>query len=237
MVWSWIPRNLEQILGLLGEHVVLALVPVLAGLILAVPLGWLANRNRIARSILVPAAGLLYTIPSLALFILLPGILGTRILDPTNVVVALALYTVALLVRSVADALAAVPAMVVAAATAMGFRPGRRFVEVELPLAVPVLIAGLRVAAVSNISLVSVGALIGVGGLGQLFTEGFQRNFPTQIITGIFLTVALALLIDGLLLLVGRLVTPWERPGKQKTPKAGAAAPKADAPAPKAVTR
>jgi osmoprotectant transport system permease protein len=120
---------------------------------------------------------------------------------------------VALLVRSTADALAAVPRMVVAAATAMGFRPGRRFVEVELPLSVPVLIAGLRVATVSNISLVSVGALIGVGGLGELFTDGYQRNFPTEILTGVMLTVLLALAADATLLGVGRLVTPWERTG------------------------
>jgi osmoprotectant transport system permease protein len=213
VVWDWIPRNSDLILGLLAEHLVLSLVPVLIGLVLAVPLGWLANRNPVARTVLIPSAGLLYTIPSLALFILLPGLLGTRILDPVNIIVALAIYTVALLVRSVADALAAVPSMVVAAATAMGFRPGRRFVAVELPLAVPVLIAGLRVATVSNISLVSVGALIGVGGLGELFTDGFQRDFPTEIITGIVLTVLLALTADAVLLGVGRLATPWDRAG------------------------
>lgn len=213
MVWDWIPRNLGMLGELLGEHVVLALVPVLIGLLLAVPIGWAANRNRALRGVLVPAASVLYTIPSLALFIVLPAIIGTRILDPLNVVVALTLYTVALLVRSVADALGAVPSLVVAAATAMGYRPGRRFVSVELPLAVPVLIAGLRVAAVSNISLVSVGALIGVGGLGQLFTDGYQRNFPLEIVTGIVLILLLALVVDGLLVLVGRVTTPWARAG------------------------
>lgn len=211
MVWIWIPRNAAMLLELLRQHLVLALAPVLIALVIAVPLGWLANRSRPARAVLVPAAGLLYTIPSLALFILLPGILGTRILDPVNIVAALTLYTVALLVRSIADALAAVPAMIVAAATAMGFTVGRRFVQVELPLAVPVLIAGLRVATVANISLVSVGALIGVGGLGGLFTDGFQRDFPTEIIVGIVLIVALALAADAVLLGIGRLVTPWAR--------------------------
>ncbi len=215
MVWNWIPRNAGMILGLLGQHVLLSLIPVVVGLVFAVPLGWLANRSTGMRAVLVPAAGLLYTIPSLALFILLPGLLGTRILDPVNIVVALSIYTIALLVRSIADALAAVPSMVVAAATAMGFRVGRRFLSVELPLAVPVLIAGLRVATVSNISLVSVGALIGVGGLGGLFTDGFQRDFPTEIITGIVLIVALALVADGLLLGLGRLVTPWARAGER----------------------
>lgn len=213
MIWAWIPRNGSLILGLLGQHLVLSFLPVVIGLVLAVPLGWLANRSRAARAVLIPSAGVLYTVPSLVLFIVLPGILGTKILDPINVVVALAIYTVALLVRSVADALAAVPGMVVAAATAMGFRPTRRFVSVEFPLAVPVLIAGLRVATVSNISLVSVGALVGIGGLGQLFTQGFQNNFPTEIVTGVVLSLVIALLADALLLGVGRLVTPWNRAG------------------------
>jgi osmoprotectant transport system permease protein len=213
VIWAWIPRNGSLILGLLGQHIILSLLPVVIGLVLAVPLGWLATRSRVARAVLIPSAGVLYTVPSLVLFIVLPGILGTRILDPINVVVALAVYTVALLVRSVADALAAVPSMVVAAATAMGFRPTRRFVSVELPLAVPVLIAGLRVATVSNISLVSVGALVGVGGLGQLFTQGFQNNFPTEILTGVILSLLIALLADALLLGVGRFATPWSRAG------------------------
>lgn len=218
MIWDWIPRNGSLILGLLGEHLVLSLLPVVIGLVLAVPLGWLASRQPVARAVLVPAAGLFYTIPSLALFVLLPGVLGTKVLDPVNIIVALTIYTVALLVRSVADALAAVPALVLAAATAMGFRPARRFVEVELPLAVPVLIAGLRVATVSNISLVSVGALIGVGALGELFTEGFQRNNPVEILTGIVLIIALALAADAVLLGLGRVATPWERAGTAVKP-------------------
>jgi osmoprotectant transport system permease protein len=213
VVWEWIPRNVERLLGLLGEHVVLSLVPVVIGLLFAVPLGWLANRSPAARAVLIPASGLLYTIPSLALFVLLPGILGTQIKSPVNVIVALAIYTVALLVRTISDALAAVPSMVVAAATAMGFRPARRFVAVELPLAVPVLVAGLRVATVSSISLVSVGALIGVGGLGELFTDGYQRSIPSEIVAGIVLTVGLALLADAVLLAAGRVATPWQRAG------------------------
>jgi osmoprotectant transport system permease protein len=211
VVWDWIPRNAELILGLLREHILLAFPPVAIGLVLSVPLGWLANRNDRARAVLVPAASLLYTIPSLALIIMLPAVLGTLTLDPINIAAALTIYTVALLVRSVADALAAVPRVVVASATAMGFRSGRRFLTVELPLGVPVLIAGLRVATVSNISLVSVGALIGVGGLGGLFTDGYQRDFPTEIVTGIVLTALLALVSDLALLGIGRLCTPWER--------------------------
>jgi osmoprotectant transport system permease protein len=211
VIWSWIPANADRIMALTVEHLRLALIPVVAGLVLAVPLGWLANRYRPARAVLVPAAGVLYTIPSLALFVALPGILGTRILSEINIIVALTIYTVALLVRSVADALAAVPGLVIAAATAMGYRPARRFLDVELPLAVPVLIAGLRVATVSSISLVSVGALIGVGGLGAFFTEGFELEFPTEIVAGIGLIVLLALAGDALLLMLGRVLTPWNR--------------------------
>ncbi len=211
MIWDWIPRNSERILDLTATHLLLALIPVVLGLALSIPLGWLANRARPARVTLIPAAGVLYTIPSLALLVLLPAILGTKILDPVNLVVALTIYTVALLVRTVADALAAVPGHVIDAATAMGYGAPRRFAAVELPLAVPVLVAGVRVATVSNISLVSVGALIGIGGLGELFTEGFQRDFPTEIIVGIVLTLVLALLADAVVLAIGRVLTPWTR--------------------------
>lgn len=207
--WSWIPANADRLVPAIGVHVVLALLPVIIGLVVAIPFGWVANRWPVARAILVPTAGLLYTIPSLVLFILLPGILGTRILDPLNVVVALSIYTVALLVRSVADALAAVPSMVVAAATAMGYKPARRFAQVELPLSLPVLIAGLRVATVTNMSLVSVGALIGIGGLGYFITDGFGRANITSQAAGVVIIVLLALIFDALLVLAGRLATPW----------------------------
>lgn len=213
MIWDWIPANADRILALTLEHLRLSLIPVVAGLLLAVPFGWLANRYRPARAVLIPAAGVLYTIPSLALFVVLPGILGTQILSEVNIVVALTLYTVALLVRIVADALAAVPGTVVASATAMGYRPTRQFFDVELPLAVPVLVAGLRVATASTVNLVTVGALIGVGGLGELFTEGFQLNFPTEIVTGVTLVVLLTLVGDALLLGLSRASTPWSRVG------------------------
>jgi osmoprotectant transport system permease protein len=211
--WGWIPRNSDLLVNLTIEHAVLALLPVLLGLAVSLPLGWLAGRNPVVRGVVITVTGVLYTVPSLALIVVLPLVLGTRILDPLNVVVALTIYTVALLVRSVADALDAVPGSVIAAATAMGYRPFRRFLSVELPLAVPVVVAGLRVAAVSNTSLVTVGALVGVGGLGRLFTDGLQRNIPSAIVAGIVLVLALALILDGMLLLVGRLLTPWARVG------------------------
>jgi osmoprotectant transport system permease protein len=212
---SWLARNWVHIADLTGQHVVLALVPVVIGLVVAVPLGWLASRSTAVRAPLLSVSGVLYTIPSLALIVVLPGILGTKILNPINVITALSIYAAALLVRSVTDALTAVPEPVVAAATAMGYRPVRRFFTVELPLVVPLVVAGLRVAAVSSISLVSVGALIGVGGLGQLFTDGFQLDFVTPIIAGIVGSIALALVTDGVLLLIGRMLTPWARAGRR----------------------
>lgn len=210
---TWILDHLDVLFTVSLEHLWLALVPVVVGLLISLPLGWMASRWRLAKSILVPTAGMLYTIPSLALFVLMPLILGTRILDPLNVQAALTIYTVALLVRSVADALAAVPPAVTAAATAMGYRPLGRFFAVELPLAVPVLLAGVRVAAVSNISLVSVGALIGVGGLGGFFTEGYQRGNQAEIIAAIVAILLLALLVEMILVLAGRVLTPWARAG------------------------
>jgi osmoprotectant transport system permease protein len=158
----------------------------------------------------------LYSIPSLAMFVALPGLLGTKILDPLNIVVALSIYTVALLARTVVDGLASVPEHVLQAATAMGFGRIRRLIKVELPIAVPVVVAGLRVAAVANISLVSVGAVIGVGGLGQLFTSGFQLDFLTPIYVGVGLLVLLALIVDTLLVLGQRLLTPWVRAGRAR---------------------
>jgi len=203
------PRNRETVRELLLVHARLSLVPLVLGLLAALPVGWAAHRFRVARALVLGASNVLYTVPSLALFVILPPVLGTKILDELNVVVALALYTAALLVRPVADALDALPAHVLAAATAVGYRPLRRFLTVELPLAVPVLAAGVRVASVSNISLVSVGALIGVGGLGQLFTEGFQSAYNPPIVVGIVFTLALALVVDLLLVAARRLLTPW----------------------------
>jgi osmoprotectant transport system permease protein len=210
-VISYYNSHSSEINNWLGWHARLAAIPLVLGLIISLPLGWLARQYRWLYPPLISLAGLLYTIPSLALFIIMPGILKTQILDPNNVIAALTIYTVALLVRVVADGLAAVPGEVVQAATAMGYRRTGRFLRVELPIAVPVIAAGLRVAAVSNVSLVSVAALIGVPELGQLFTNGFQLNYNTPVILGIILTVLLALVFDGIILLGARLLTPWRR--------------------------
>nr|WP_300142620.1 ABC transporter permease subunit [Propionicimonas sp.] len=196
------------------NHAVLAVIPLVVGLLLAIPLGWLARRHRVLYTPLIAGTGLLYTIPSLALFILMPLVLGTGILDPVNVVAALTIYTVALLVRTVADGLGSVPDDVTQAATAMGIGRVRRFFGVELPLAVPVIAAGLRVAAVSNVSIVSVAALLGIPQLGSLFTDGFARNFLDPIVVGILACMALALVLDLAILWGSRAVTPWLRAGR-----------------------
>ncbi len=210
---EWVLGHLDDIAAYTVDHAWLAGLPLLVGSILAVPLGWLSRQYRWLYTPLVAGTGLLYTIPSLALFILMPLFLGTRILDAVNVLVAMTIYTLALMVRTVADALRAVPDSVIASATAMGLRPVRRLFTVELPLAVPVIAAGMRVAAVSNVSIVSVAALIGVPQLGSLFTDGFQRDFLDPILAGLVACVLLALAFDLVIVLVTRLLTPWQRGG------------------------
>ena len=199
-------------------HLRLSLVPVLAGLAIALPWGVLAWRRNVLRRLTTLTASVVFTIPSLALFVVLPLIIPTRILDEANVIVALTLYTTALLVRSVFEALDAVPSHVRDAATALGYRPIVRLLKVELPLSLPVLVAELRVVVVTNISMVSVGAVIGIGGLGTWFTEGYQANKSDQIVAGIIAILMLALVVDMLILLAGRLATPWNRasrPGRR----------------------
>ncbi len=208
---DWFTAHIDDVWNLFVEHAYLAGVPLLLGLLIALPVGWLARRYSWLYPPLIIGTGLLYTLPSLAVFILLPGILHTQILDPNNVLVAMTIYTVALLVRTVADGLGAVPEDVRLAANAMGYRPIRRLIGVELPLAVPVIAAGMRVAAVSNVSIVSVAAIIGVEQLGSLFTDGFNRDFFAPIVTGIIACGVLSLLFDVIIVVVTWLLTPWAR--------------------------
>jgi len=213
-VWDYARENHHEVWSGLREHVWLALLPVLIALVLALPLAWLIGRFGWLRQTILAVGSIVYTIPSLALFLLLSGIIGTGYLDPLNVVIALTLYSVALLVRTTADALASVDDSVLQAATAMGYRPARQWFTVQLPLALPVVFAGLRVATVANVSMVSIAALIGLGGLGELFTRGFRLGFYTPpIVIGLLLTVALALVADLLLVLLQRMLTPWSRVG------------------------
>ena len=195
-------------------HLRLSLIPVLLGLLIAVPVGALVWRHTALRRLTTLAASIIFTIPSLALFVVLPLIIPTRILDETNVIVALTLYTTALLVRAVPEALDAVPAYVRDAAAAVGYTRIGQLVKVELPLSIPVLIAGLRVVAVTNISMVAVGSVIGIGGLGTWFTEGYQSDKSDQIVAGIVAIFVLAVIIDILILAAGRIITPWVRKTK-----------------------
>jgi osmoprotectant transport system permease protein len=210
-VWTYFRDNQSDVLHWTWTTVWLAAVPLVVGLIIALPIGWLASRYRWTYPPVITVAGLAYTIPSLVLFLVLPGLLGTQILSPINVAVALTVYTVALLVRVVADGLSSVSTTTLSAASAMGYTNRQRLFAVQLPIAVPVIGAGLRVAAVSNVSLVSVASLLGVAQLGTLFTEGSQLNSLPPILLGLILIIALALLFDVVIVLGIRLLTPWQR--------------------------
>lgn len=211
MNWEWLKDNAGMIGELAWAHLLIALPAIVATFVLAVPLGWAAHRSGRFREVIVVATSLIYVIPGLAMFVFMPLVLGTSILSPVNVVVAMTAYGIALMVRSAADAFDSVPRAVRDSATAAGYSPLKRVMRVELPLAGPGLLAGVRVVAASTISLISVGALVGVRSLGTLFTEGFQRAFTTEIIAGLVGTVVLALLIDAALILIAHLTMPWRR--------------------------
>jgi osmoprotectant transport system permease protein len=213
---NWIINNIDLIWSLTLEHVRLSVPPIVLGFLISIPLGWFAYRFKLTRGILLTVAGLLYTIPSLALFVILPPLLGISFLSELNITIALTLYAVAIMARSVADALASVDPAIRQSATAVGFGGWRRFWTVDFPLAGPVVLAGLRVAAVSTVSLVTVGILIGVESLGYLFTNGFQRRIIEEILAGVVMTVIVALLIDRGLVLLGRLLMPWTTVKKMK---------------------
>lgn len=208
---SYVQDHWSDILQRAWQHTLLAGIPLILGLLIALPLGWLAHSRSRWRPAMVAGSGLLYTVPSLALFIVMPIILGTRILSPLNVIAAMTVYTLALLVRTVTDALDAVPGAVTQAATAMGMPAFRRLLRVELPLGVPVIAGGLRVAAVSNVSIVSVASLIGVSQLGYYLTDGYNRDYGVEIAVGIIGCLILALLFDLVIQVVARLLTPWRK--------------------------
>jgi osmoprotectant transport system permease protein len=208
MKWDWIPDHFGYLWSKLTEHSVLAFTPILFGLLIAVPLGMACVRWPRVYAPVLAVTSVLYAMPSIALFVFLVSYTGLN--DPTAII-PLTIYTLSVLVRNVVDGLRGVPESVRQAATAMGFTGLRRLLRVDLPIAVPVIIAGLRIATVSSISLVSVASLIGLGGLGELFTDGFQREFLTPIVVGVFLTVVLAVLADLVLVGAQRFLTPWAR--------------------------
>lgn len=213
---SWVSENIGLILSLSLEHIRQSIIPIVLGFVISVPLGWVAWRFRLVRGTILVVTGLLYTIPSLALLSLLPVILGISYIDPVNVMVALTIYAVALMVRAVADGLNSVDEDIRLASVAMGYGPLRRFWAVDFPLAGPVVLAGLRVTAASTIALATVGILVGVTNLGYLFTNGLQRRIIPEVLSGIVAVVIIALIVDGILVLTGRVLMPWARASRRR---------------------
>ena len=214
---TWLINNLGQVGSYFLIHTLLSLSAIVAAAVLSVPLARLAVATRRFGGLLLGAFSLLYAVPSLPMLVVIPVILGVPVRSPLNMVIVLTLYGISVLVTQVAEAFRSLPEEVVEAANALGVDPWRRFCQVEMPLAVPVLIAGLRVVAASTVSLVTVGALVGVQSLGTLFTDGFQRQLVESLLTGLGATLLLALIFDLLVVLLGRALTPWVRKQKQVT--------------------
>ena len=212
---DWVLDNGDLILSLTLDHLRLSVIPIVIGVLIAIPLGWLAHRFAWSQSLLLGAVGVLYTIPSLALFMLIPPLVGISVLSEANVIIALSVYAVAIMVRTASDAFASIEPAALRAATAVGYAEWGRFFSVELPLAGPVLLAGVRVVAVSTVSMVTVGVLVGVQSLGYFFTDGFQRRIIAEVATGVVMTLVIALLLDTLLVVLGRIVMPWNRVGTE----------------------
>lgn len=207
--WDYVRNNSGDILTALQQHVTLTVETIVIGLIVAFPLALLAHRFRGLSGPVLATAGVLYTIPSLALFAFLAPITGLR---QRTVLIGLVLYALLVLVRNILAGLEGVPDDVREAAQGMGYGRARMLWRVELPVALPTVMAGVRVATVSTIALVTVGVIVGYGGLGGLLLRGFQNNFyRAEITTASVLTVALGLTADLLLAGLTRLLTPWSR--------------------------
>ncbi|CAB4899930.1 MAG: ABC transporter permease subunit [Actinobacteria bacterium] len=204
---EWFIANASFIAGLTVTHLSISVGPIIVGAVLAILLARVIPRRLVnpTRTVL----GAIYAIPSLALFVALPALIGTSYIGPTNVVIALTLYVITSMYFSARDAFGQVPLATLTTSRALGMNSRQLFVHVELPLAVPGLIAGLRVASASTISIATIGAVVGVRDLGYLFLDGFQRKIPEEIISGIVAVCVIALALDAGLWLVGRLMTPW----------------------------
>ena len=206
--WQYVTDRQSELVDATLQHVLVTVASVVAGVVIAFPLALLARRfPRLESTVLGVSTGV-YTIPSLALFPLLVPFTG---ITPTTVVVGLALYALTILVRSMLEGLKAVPAEVRESATGLGYGATRLLFRIELPLALPVVMAGLRVATVSTVALTTVGSLVAYGGLGNLIKEGVETNFRAELFTAAVLCVALAVLLDALLVLTQRALTPWTR--------------------------
>lgn len=207
--WPWVTDHLDEIGDRLVEHIDLTLLSVGFGVLIAFPLALLSVRYRRLYGPVLAVTGVLYTIPSLALFALLLPIFGT--FSVFTAVIPLTLYTLLILVRNIVTGLEGVPPDVRDAAEGMGYSRLRQVLRIELPIALPAIVAGVRIAMVTTIGLVTVTALIGQGGLGQLIMDGFGRDFRTPLTVGIVLSLALAVIADVVLLGVLRVATPWRR--------------------------
>lgn len=208
---SWLLDNSRTVASLLGSHVVQAGVAVLAAFVIAVPMAHLAARRGWLRGVVETGSGLMYAIPSLPLLVVLPLVLGTGLRSVVNVVVALTIYGLALMVPQACAAFRSVDREVLDSATAVGYGPRALFARVELPLAGPALLGGLRIVSMSTIALVTIGGVLGVPSLGMLFVDGFQRGILAEILSGLVLTVLLALAADVALVGLGRVLMPWTR--------------------------
>jgi osmoprotectant transport system permease protein len=206
--WGWVLGHVERIGSALTEHVELTLIAVLVGLLIATPLGLAGWRWRLLRGPIFSLTGILYTIPSLALFAMLIPWTGLTYLTAE---IGLISYTLLILIRNIVVGLDGVPPDVREAARGMGYRPLVQLIRVDLPLATPAIVAGLRIATVTTIGLVTVTALIGEGGLGRLILDGLIRDFRTPLVVGTVLSVLLAVVADLSLAGLQRAVTPWAR--------------------------
>lgn len=206
--WDWVSRHLDVIGAAVAQHVELTAIAVGIGSLIALPLGLLAWRERLLRAPVFSLTGILYTIPSLALFSLLIPFTGLSVLTSE---IGLVSYTLLILIRNIVTGLDAVPGEVREAAKGMGYRPFKQLTQVDFPLALPAIIAGVRIATVTTIGLVTVTALIGEGGLGSLIYDGLLRDFKTPLVVGTVLSVALAVVADLGLSGLQRLITPWAR--------------------------
>lgn len=208
--WPWVGDHLDEIRARLSEHISLTVLAVAYGLLIAFPLALLAVRWRRLYPPIIGVTGVLYTIPSLALFVILIPWTG---LSRTTALVPLVAYTLLILIRNIVAGLRAVPPEVQEAAEGMGYRPVRRLFVVDLPLALPAIFAGVRIATVTTIGLITITALIGQGGLGQFMIDGFQRDFRTPLTVGVVLSVVLAVAADLVLVGAQWLLSPWVRKG------------------------
>ena len=208
---NWLSGSWALIGELTLTHLTIAVPAIIASLLIAVPVGAWAQRSKGVGGAVLSILTVLYAVPSLPLLIVIPVLSGIALRSRVNMVVVLTIYGIAVLIRQCAEAFAAVPVDVLESADALGMSRLRRFCTVELPLAVPVIVSGTRVVITSTVSLVTIGAFIGVRSLGTLFTDGFQRGLTVEVLAGLVMTIALALLLDALAVGVGALMTPWRQ--------------------------